>query len=111
MGWALVGDAPLRKKGYGTLPLPGWDPNGGWWDATVPFEQMPWCVDPVAAFVATANNQPVLDGNHPFLGADWLDGYRQATHRTRSRPRRDWDVADAMRLQIDRLVCAVAPFG
>lgn len=103
IGWTLVGDAPLRKKGFGTLPLPGWDPNGGWWDATVPFEQMPWCVDPVAAFIATANNQPSLDGNHPYLGVDWLDGYRQARIVESLAARRDWDLAATQALHTDPL--------
>lgn len=103
IGWTLVGEAPIRKKGFGTLPLAGWDTEGGWEEATVPFEKMPWCVDPVAAFLATANNQPVLDGDSPFLGVDWLDGYRQSRIVESLAARRDWDVARTQALHLDPL--------
>lgn len=103
IGWTLVGEAPIRRKGYGTLPLQAWDPDVGWWAATVPFEQMPWCVDPDEAFVATANNQPVRDGRSPFLGVDWLDGYRQARIVESLDARRDWDVKGTQALHTDQL--------
>ena len=103
IGWALVGDAPIRRKGYGTLPLPGWDPNGGWRESLVPFDLMPSCTDPVAAFVSTANNQPILDGNYPYLGVDWLDGYRQARIVESLAARRDWDLAAVQALHTDPL--------
>jgi penicillin amidase len=103
IGWTLLGEAPIRKKGFGTLPLAGWDPEGGWEEATVPFDQMPWCVDPEAGFLATANSQPVLDGDTPFLGVDWLDGYRQARIVESLAARRDWDVASTQALHTDQL--------
>jgi penicillin amidase len=103
IGWTLVGEAPIRKKGFGTLPLAGWDPEVGWEDETVPFEQMPWSVDPEEGFLATANNQPVLDVDTPFLGVDWLDGYRQARIVESLAARRDWDVARTQALHLDQL--------
>ncbi len=64
---------------------------------------MPSCTDPVAAFVSTANNQPILDGNYPYLGVDWLDGYRQARIVESLAARRDWDLAGAQALHTDPL--------
>jgi acyl-homoserine lactone acylase PvdQ len=41
IGWQLTGQAPVRRKGYGALPLAGSDPDAGWEDELVPFEDMP----------------------------------------------------------------------
>jgi penicillin amidase len=76
IAWLLVGEVPRRRKGWGTLPLPGWDPETGWEDDPVPLSEMPFALDPPDGFVASANNKPLADGEGPFLGVDWIDGYR-----------------------------------
>lgn len=106
IGWQFVGRLPLRKNGSGTIPLRGADPDAGWRDEPVPFEQMPYLRNPPRGFLATANNLPVSEGQGPFLGADFLDGYRyEAIHRALEH-RRDWDVASTMRLQTDQYAIA-----
>jgi penicillin amidase len=102
IGWTLVGDAPRRRKGHGTLPLPGWDPEVGWEDDTIPHDQMPHAMDAEQGFFASSNNQPLPAGEGPFLGVDWLDGYRQARIVEALAARRDWDVEAALALQLDR---------
>jgi penicillin amidase len=102
IGWQLFGQAPIRRKGYGTLPLPGWDPNAGWEKGHVPFAQLPFAVNPDEGFLATANNQPNRDDpQNPFLGVDWIDGYRAATIARSLAARTDWDVLSTMALQLD----------
>jgi penicillin amidase len=100
IGWQLFGQAPRRRKGWGTLPLPGWDPDAGWHDQPVPFDDMPHLTDPPEGFVATANNRPVPEGAGPFLGVDWLDGYRMTTIVEALEARSDWDVPATQALQI-----------
>lgn len=102
IGWQLVGDLPRRRKGWGTIPLPGWDADVGWEDDPVPFEQMPHVANPETGFVASANNQPSVDGHGPFLGVDWIDGYRQARIVEVLGARRDWDVRQMLALQMDQ---------
>ena len=41
------------------------------------------------------------DDDDPFLGADWLDGYRAARIDEALAAHNDWDVFDSLRLQID----------
>jgi penicillin amidase len=101
VGWQLVGEAPQRRKGWGTIPLPAWDPKVGWEDVPVPFDEMPYLADPEAGFVATANNQPTREGEGPFLGMDWIDGYRLARIVEALEARRDWDVVSTQALQVD----------
>jgi penicillin amidase len=102
IGWQLIGRAPVRRKGFGTIPLPGWDESAGWESDAVPFEEMPYVEDPPSGFVATANNRHQLEGPEPFLGVDFTDGYRAAAIEEALAARTDWDVAETMRLQMDQ---------
>ena len=108
----------MRRSGDGTLPAPAWEP--GWHDEPMPFEAMPFVLDPPEGFVVSANNAPRADArDHHFLGVDWLDGYRAARIVAVLGPRDDWDVAGSSELQVDQasvpwaemrdLVLAVAP--
>jgi len=102
VGWQLTGEAPVRKSGWGTLPAPGWDPDSGWEEERVPFEAMPRRVDPEEGFVVSANNKPAEDGpERPWLGIDWIDGYRAARIEEALAGRSDWDVASCLELQRD----------
>ena len=58
IGYQLVGQLPKRRRGHGTLPLPGWLEGVGWEDEHVPFDEMPSLHDPAIGFVASANNRP-----------------------------------------------------
>ena len=102
VGWQLMGEAPRRRKGWGTLPLPGWEPGVGWEPDPVPASDMPHLVDPDGGFVATANNAPCPAGAGPYLGSDWMDGYREASIHRSLASRADWDVASTLALQTDR---------
>jgi penicillin amidase len=101
IGYQLVGQLPRRRVGNGTLPLPGWLPTVGWEDDLVPFAEMPFTLDPPEGFVASANNRPAADGTGPFLGVDWMDGYRQARLLEALQAHSRWDVAAAAALQMD----------
>ena len=101
IGWQLVGTTPVRKSGWGTLPKPGWEPDSGWKDDPVPHEEMPHESNPPAGIIATANNSPARDGGGPYLGIDWLDGYRAARIFSVLGERDDWDVESAMALHTD----------
>jgi len=109
IGWLASADVPERRFGYGTLPLPGWDPRVGW-GGVVDKARMPFGTDPTEGFFVTANNAPVgaeRGAEHgpehgaapPFLGIDWLDGYRATAIGEALARRRDWDLAATGALQ------------
>jgi len=103
IGWQLVGEAPVRRKGWGTVPLPGWDPGAGWEDRTLSIDDLPWAENPDIGFVATANNKPVPDGEDgPFLGFDFMDGYRIARIDEALGESSGWDLPRVAALQMDR---------
>jgi penicillin amidase len=101
IGWQLVGEVPVRKRGFGTLPAPAADEKAGWHPEVVPPKDMPFVLSPDAGFVVTANNQPVADGGGPYLGSDWMDGYRAGRITEALQEMDGWDVASTMLLQMD----------
>jgi penicillin amidase len=103
VGWQLAGETPQRRKGHGLAPLAGSDPEAGWDPETVSFEKMPHLENPAAGFIATANNRPVREDDGPFLGADWIDGYRAARLAEALQAKNDWDLRSVGELQTDRL--------
>ncbi len=102
IGWQLAGLAPQRRTGKGALPLPGFLPEADWEPEGVPFEQMPHCIDPEEGFLATANNQPIPSDQHPFLGVDWIDGYRQARILEQLQKDDAWTIEKVALLQMDQ---------
>ena len=98
IGWRLAVEIPKRKKGNGTIPTPGWELDGGWADDKVAFSEMPATIDPAEGYVATANNAPSHEGE-PYLGVDWLDGYRQRSIVEALEAKHDWDIASTQNLQ------------
>ena len=103
IGSQLVGDVPKRLKGFGTVPLPGWDAGVGWEDEPVAFDEMPHAANPPGGVLATANNQPTQDGQGPFLGIDWIEGYRAARIFESLEARHDWDIEGVRALQMDQV--------
>jgi len=101
IGWQLIGTAPRRKTGFGSVPLPGWETEVGWEDEPVPYEDMPHLSNPESGFVVSANNKGIRDGDGPFLTVDWLDGFRAARIGESLDASTDWDPAATRRLQMD----------
>ena len=101
VGYQLVGQAPRRRRGYGIVPSAGWPPGTGWEEEGVPFDEMPRSLNPSCGYVAAANTQPEPHGSGPFLGIDWIDGYRLGRIVEALEERWDWDVDLTAALQMD----------
>ena len=108
VGWVLAAEVPLRKSGYGSVPLAGWLSNVGW-DGVAGSDELPWSRNPAEGFVCCANNKPVKDGeSKAFLGHDFLDGYRQRRISEQLAQRSDWTVDAMLTLQTDTQSLAFA---
>jgi penicillin amidase len=104
IGWQLAGEAPIRRRGWGTIPLPGSDTENGWEGLPVDFENMPYLQNPEEGYVASANNKPTATSNsYPFLGLDWTDGYRITRIAESLERRDDWGIEEIQRLQVDQV--------
>lgn len=75
IGYQCTGLYPVRRKGDGTLPVPGWTSEHEW-DGWIPFDELPWSVNPPSGYLATANNR-IHDDSYPHLiGKDFLPPFR-----------------------------------
>src|SRR5207247_1563419 len=75
IGYQCTGLYPMRRKGDGTLPVPGWTQEFDW-DGFIGFEELPWNVDPDEGFLATANNKVHGDAYPHLIGRDFLPPFR-----------------------------------
>ncbi|GMQ92848.1 MAG: penicillin acylase family protein [Acidimicrobiia bacterium] len=75
IGYQMPGNIPIRSKGDGTLPVPGW--SGEYeWTGFIPYGELPYVFNPPSGYIVTANNA-VIDGSYPYLiTKDWSYGYR-----------------------------------
>lgn len=77
IGYQAPGRIPVREKGDGTWPVPGWTGEYEWNAAPVPYDQLPTVSNPAEGYIVTANNA-VIDPKRyrPMLTKDWAYGYR-----------------------------------
>ncbi len=65
IGFWCCATVPIRVKGDGLLPVPGW--TGEYeWKGYVPFEERPHLINPKEGFIATANNK-IAGKDYPYL--------------------------------------------
>jgi penicillin G amidase len=75
IGYQLSGAAPLRRKGNGMKPSPGWDPDYDW-NGGIPFAKLPYVYNPPSGFLIAANQQ-VIGNQYPYpLGSTFSYGWR-----------------------------------
>ncbi|MEV6649276.1 penicillin acylase family protein [Streptomyces sp. NPDC051219] len=82
IGYQAPGRIPVRGKGDGRMPAPGWDPAYSWKsgeDAYIPQEELPWDFNPERGYIVTANQavtESDEDANPHTLTTDWGYGAR-----------------------------------
>jgi penicillin amidase len=97
--WA-TGKVPVRAKGDGTIPAPGWTGEFDW-VGEVPFEEMPHALNPEQGFIVTCNNKLVPDGYPHFLGNEWMNGWRARRITDVLASKERVSIEDCMALQMD----------
>ena len=77
IGFIVAADIPVRKKGDGSVPVPG-DTDEYEWAGYIPFDQLPQALNPPGGRIATANAR-VVGAGYPFHLTDrWASPYRTA---------------------------------
>lgn len=75
IGYRVTAKVPIRKSGYGKLPVPGWSGEFEW-IGEVPYDEMPHALNPERGFIISCNHK-VIDDSYPhYLGNIWMNGYR-----------------------------------
>ncbi|WP_030270686.1 penicillin acylase family protein [Streptomyces sp. NRRL B-24484] len=76
IGYQTPGTIPVRGKGDGRYPAPGWDSAYDWKKEPVPFKSLPYSYNPASGYIVTAN-QAVVDKGLPYtITTDWEYGTR-----------------------------------
>lgn len=75
IGYMMPGLVPVRKKGSGVVPVPGWEKTYEW-QGWIPFEELPMAFDPPTGLIVSANNRVQGDSYAHFLTSEWLPDFR-----------------------------------
>jgi penicillin G amidase len=70
IGFIAAGLVPIRGKGEGWMPAPGWTGKYDW-KGFIPFDQLPQATNPPSGRFVSANNKIVPDGYPYFISRDW----------------------------------------
>jgi acyl-homoserine-lactone acylase len=101
IGWQVSGKFPVRKKGTGQLPSPGWDGDYDW-NGFVPMDRNPHSENPAAGYLVTANNRTV-DKKYPIhLTSSWYTPERAERINQVLGQMHKATAGDMMKLQFDR---------
>ncbi|MEE1668043.1 penicillin acylase family protein [Streptomyces sp. WAC07094] len=77
IGYQLPGKIPVRGKGEGRLPAPGWDPAYSWTGKYIPQNALPYEFNPKRGYIVTANQAVIDKSRYPYLlTEDWGYGTR-----------------------------------
>lgn len=76
IGLIAPAKVPIRRKGDGSMPVPGWTGEYDW-AGFVPFDQLPRVYNPPAGLIVNANARLVPDDYRHFISKDWAEPYRQ----------------------------------
>ncbi len=104
IGYVANSIIPIRAKGQGLVPVPGW--TGEYeWIGYIPFDELPSAFNPPTHFFATANNK-IVDDDYPYLIThDWLPAYRVRRIVQMLTAKEKLSVEDFKKMQAD--VCSV----
>jgi penicillin amidase len=99
MGYGLI---PIRSKGQGLVPVPGW--TGEYeWEGFIPFEELPSVLNPATHFIVTANQKIHSDDYPHFISHEWDPGYRARRITQLLTATEKLSIEDFMRIQADVL--------
>jgi len=98
IGSHMSGSVPIRAKGHGLLPVPGW--TGEYeWEGYIPYDELPQALNPECHFVATANDK--VEDYPYFLTIDWAPGFRIRRIRELMGAKKTFHMADLQSMQLD----------
>lgn len=70
IGFIAAGSVPVRTKGIGSVPVPGW--TGEYqWQSYIPFKDWVRSYNPEKGYIVSANNKVVTDDYPYFISRDW----------------------------------------
>lgn len=100
IAYSFPGKVPIRARGDGQVPVPGW--TGEYeWTGYIPFEELPHLYNPPSGYVATANNRVVGDDYPHYIGREYAMGDRAQRIVELIEAQDQVDAAYVQRMQFD----------
>lgn len=100
IGYQMPGNVPIRAKGDGSAPVPGW--TGEYeWSRYIPFDELPMVFNPSTHYIATANNAVVPPSYKYLLSNDWAAPFREQRIIDLLRAKDKLSVQDMKAIQAD----------
>jgi penicillin amidase len=101
IGYQMVGRVPIRKRGEGLVPSPGW--SGQYeWNGSIPFEDLPTAFNPPDGLWANANHD-VAKRSRYFFGREFIDPSRYQRIRQVLESKQRHSAVDFGALQADEV--------
>lgn len=75
IGYQAPGLIPIRSRGNGTVPSPGWTDDFEW-KGFIPFDNLPSSYNPPKGYIVSANNAVTSPRYRYYIGDDYDLGYR-----------------------------------
>lgn len=100
IAYQSTGEIPVRASGNGLYPVLGWS-NDHEWVSTVPFEDMPYLLNPPRDYIESANQPVIRSGREPFIGIEGSYGYRANRIEELILSKDDHDVTSMQEIQFD----------
>jgi acyl-homoserine lactone acylase PvdQ len=101
IAWQVSGALPVRGKGLGTFPSPGWEPGFGW-QGYFPASQNPSLANPPGYALLTANNRSVPVDHPVHVTRSWIAPYRADRIEELLNSRNPLSARDMATMQLDR---------
>ncbi|MCS7167565.1 MAG: penicillin acylase family protein [Gemmatales bacterium] len=106
IGFQMAGLVPLRRRGWGQVPKPGWTDEYEW-SGWIPFDELPCELNPSRGWIVSANHAMVGREYPYFLTREPLNGYRARRIVTLLQARAQHDLESFRGIQLD-LYCEAA---
>ena len=100
IGYALNGKIPIRRRGIGLVPVPGWSDEHEW-KGWIPWEEMPREYNPKRGYIVSANNQIVGREYPHYIGLGTDNGNRAARIEELIKAKEKLSLDDFARMQAD----------
>jgi penicillin amidase len=100
IGYQCTGLHPIRRAWDGTVPVPGWTAEHEW-EGFVPFEELPYAVDPEGGYLVTANDRIHAEDYPHVIGHDFHAPGRAARITEMLETRSDHTVDTCRAIQSD----------
>ena len=101
IGYQMVGSVPIRRRGEGLVPSPGW--SGQYeWEGEIPFDDLPTAFNPPDGLWANANHNVARKSQH-FFGREFIDPSRYQRIRQVLESKQRHSAVDFGALQADEL--------